>query len=357
MPSTASRRTARHLMWALPLLTGVAGYGYGFVARPVETPSASAVSSASAVVRPARYAGDPAVLFAETLMAIDPPESSSPPPTLSGLDSATLKQRLLELLASHGHPDLEAWAPPDPFLPEFYDLAQELGRQEGAAGLAWIEEHLPELRLSAMNAWAKQDPAAAFASIAASDRLNPCTSITLMELLGKQGEAGPDALLAALDRVPWHLFTEDDPTDPFYPSGPRFELPASTDVRLWADSGALRHLAEEGIWIPGALGSLAKTDPALAMAEWSARPPTANSDQNAVDLREILTQAARDDAQAASLKKLLTAPGGYAEDPHFREMLTKMSAENSGVAASLRTRFPGVFPESVGSDPGTSSKP
>jgi hypothetical protein len=176
-----------------------------------------------------------------------------------------------------------------------------------------------------------------------------------MKLLGKQGEAGPDALLAAVERVPWHLFTRSSVQDPFAPPGPTFYLPASfylptsAEVRLWAESGALRHLAEEGIWIPGALGSLAKTDAAMAMGEWSARPLWADPLQNTIDLREILTQASTDDTQAASLQKLLTAPGGYGDDPHFREMVEKMSAENSGVADSLRARFPGVFPDSSNS--------
>lgn len=145
-----------------------------------------------------------------------------------------------------------------------YAAAWELGRRQGAEAIPWIESLDPKLLVTAVDGWAKTGPDAVFDAVIASNRREPCSLGTLMELLQGKAGAGGAALKQACGEVPWELF-RDLPGDPFGFAG--LAIPDNGEVHPWIESGAERELAEQGVEITNLFQIWATRDPGSALAQ------------------------------------------------------------------------------------------
>ncbi|MDB6077400.1 MAG: hypothetical protein JWO82_1147 [Akkermansiaceae bacterium] len=337
------RKLAGHLIWLLPLVVGISAY-LGTRARMAGNRGPVVERAAAAELRPVPYHGDLNRLFDETRAAMNasgPPSSPATPQGSARPDTAALKSRLLELDARMG--DLPRWAWSEDDRQELMAVAREFEGREGIAALQWLDEKAPGLRDAAFTAWAEQDPVAAFEAIATSDRLNPCAPATVLTLLERQAQAGPAALLAAVDRVPWHLFPSDPVQDPFVPDpGPRF-VPDPASAHFWMSSGAARHLAEQGVYLSGVLGALARTDPEQALAEWTTWPLPAGSPRGLIDLESILQSATRQEDTGDRLRQaILNADETTAT--RLRAALGDLVTQDPNYANELHQLWPEIAP-------------
>jgi hypothetical protein len=281
-------RHLNHLIWILPALTGIVGYGLGH-----RIPAAAAQPPPTAIpeVRDLRSKN------ARVALASVPDqlktERERHAQRLATLTPVEIRLRLLALTAPKG-PDVDIFQRLS-FWEERNDLIEALAHQEGAEAATWMQDQLPHLRHLYMEAWAQLDPEAALDFVVHSQRPTPCSMQTLEEVLDMRARSGAAALREAIDEIPWYLFdpsNEHDAEMPGMVPGSDMvidpsEMPAEAADgdearnRMWLESGAARLIAERGIPVPEALSQWFEVDPQRALSEWidwPRRPEVSASD-------------------------------------------------------------------------------
>lgn len=338
------------LLWLVPPLLG----GMSFVvfrSLGLRNPIAEAGPVESTRVEPAtNHAADVGSLledFQATWNGIQRSESLS----ILGLDSATLRSRLLELKKKFdGLPEDTDWDIHERMATQLISMARELGKRQRAEAFEWILKECPDLGLATMSGWAESDPGSAFDAVISTGDQLPCDTPTLMKLLDHQADQGGQALLEACRKVPWELlyyrqtgFLGSD--DPF---GPAMELPEGADVAAWINSGSLTELASLGVDIDNVFSTWAKQDPAEALANRGTIPdleprapgrriaqilqPGTESPESLEAIRQALLALPPEELQKVS-RELFTTPGA--------------SRLNPGYAAKIAELYPMLEPPSA----------
>jgi hypothetical protein len=304
-----------HLIWLLPLLVGAAAWRHANQAALSGAGSSDLGQGRETPDRPDAYRGDPSALFEATLREHLLPPASEEAPSQAALTGEARRARLLSLFSrAEDYPMTSTNE-----TREMDELARDLGRQEGAAGLAWMDANLPAVRRFTMDGWADADPAAAFASLVRGDRINAGFHSTVMKLLaGKAAAGGSDALRAAVAQVPWPSFPRDDFSYPGYDESLVFPLQGS--AQAWIDSGVAQSMAEQGVQIRGLYKQWAEQDLTAALQAWTTWPPAKGS-RDAGQFQEIFDATARNPQGRQQLTDALESAG-----PELRQRLTPLIA-------------------------------
>lgn len=304
------KRHWNHLVWLLPLLTGIAAYALrpvdpGFAAQPRQKDARSERSLSLPEARAAL----------EAVPARFEEEKTQHAARLPTLTTGEIQLRLQLLTGQRAA--IGVWSERGMELrQEQLDLLASLARREGAAGAVWIQENLPVLRHLFIAAWGDQDAHAALEFVIRSDFPRPCAMSTLMKLLDRQADAGGVALNNAINRMPWYLF---DPSNRDEAESPEFMLhscglwylkvfdfaPGSDETkRVWLESGAARAVAEHGIPCDEALRDWFELDPSRALEEWSTWPRPSLDENSSSDFRAMIDNPLSTPEEIESLRDI-----------------------------------------------------
>jgi hypothetical protein len=290
--------------WVIPPLLALAGYFSADAVmdrRDASRAGAGKMTGGERVVRPK-------FTMEQALEEYEAEDVAKEPPKEPGMEE--LKQRILDLrkgLAGLSEQDEDYGELQGYHYEELESAAYQLGRRERAAGCEWIAEAAPELRLLVFDAWAHEEPEAAWQAIVRSERQPPCDINTLMMMLGKKAQESPHALKQACLEVPWDLFqycderTFDFRVDRNFTS---FEPQMSYghDVQVWLESGAARTLAEKGVPVQGFFEIWSEREPVAALKAWSEWPATS---QHGIQLVGMLSVNVSPDAPAEEIISVL----------------------------------------------------
>ncbi|MDB6079657.1 MAG: hypothetical protein JWO82_3404 [Akkermansiaceae bacterium] len=335
-PSPA--KILNHLIWVLPVLAGTGSY-YSTVAGAPDKDRQTMAGARPEESREPRSGDAGATL--EALIERQRQVAKQSAQAIPTLDGKALRERLLVLKGEsvQSGQSQKKWA----IYQETKTLTEELARREGAAGIAWLEANFPAVRLPAMEAWAKENPQAAFDYVTRSTVNSPCTCQTLIALLNAKADAGPETLKAAAAQVPWHLF-HPEPDNGSMARDYFWFVGTSGQHQTWLASGLPRSLAEQGIVLEGVLPCWFEIDPPRALQEWSTWPRQ-TFDQAAYDLCSMLgprdcTSLPDFDGLNETLRK--------ADPPvlaRIVEVFGYIARKDREIGNVYRANFPGLVPE------------
>jgi hypothetical protein len=234
-------------------------------------------------------------------------------------------------------------------------LARELGQREKETGVRWLLENFSKAYFFGMDAWAGSDPEGALEFVAHSDFARPCSKDALMTVLNAQAKQGPEALRSAVGRLPLEAFNEEYRSD-IYGNETKgdgegefvgLEMPEDAALkRVWRDSGAARAMADGGLQMRDLFEPWFEDDPAAALENW-ATWPWLKDDERDRDFTGWLYGRARSDEAAEEAKRVLAEA-----TPETRaRAIEALSGEGEEDRATLRQRFPELFPEAAAPGP------
>lgn len=280
-------------LWLLPPLLAVAGY---FSADAVMAARQSGDGKVAAKVH--TRTERPKFTVEQAMEAYDAERFSGGEPREPS--TAELKQHILDLkkeLASfpeEGDDSSEAKGYHHMLLEM---AAFKLGTADQAAACEWMAENAPELRLITFDAWAYEDPAAAWQSIIQGQRQPPCDINTLMRLLKERAKTEPATLKQACLDVPWHLVRYVEGHKLRHRADGNFtqfeaNISYGDHAEVWAQTGAARALAERGVPILGFFSAWADIAPAEAVKAWAEWPAVEGLEGEFIDI--LSSNAAED---------------------------------------------------------------
>ncbi len=247
----------RFLLWLVPPLAGLAGYGF----TPSATEAADAAAGTRAAERKATYTvnqldGLVDGLREARLQASKPAGEQFPQDVTAG----DLKARLL--LLKQQQETNNPWEDGFRLDGQITAIVRRLG-EDGETHLAWMRENHPEGLPYFIDAWATKDPRSALDHLISSPSPGLFAHATLMDALHKVGKDDPSAFLEYVKSVPWQNFLFSD--DPF---SSRSHVERKEDAALWIESGAAVLMLEQGVEIGGVFGPWAEQAPDAAMQAW-----------------------------------------------------------------------------------------
>jgi hypothetical protein len=318
-----------HAMWIMPLLVAVLANRWPSVVRQQQQRLPTAISEKRQEIE--RQRRDISTVFAELDLSITE-AAKQRQAKIDTLTVGQLRQLLLELDAL---PTPDDFQKQEAIYQEACQLAERLGREEGAAAVEWTNRHIPGVRESALFGWAAKQPDRVFDFITASQRAHPCSASLLMDLIDRQSHGDPIALAAVAARVPWQLF------DPASERGfDDLTIPVG-ESQTWMDSGVARSLVERGLRVSGLFGQWYEKDPQQALSTWADWPGSVDS--RTYDLEEILGPQSDSEERAKQLMQAVNQA-----DPATRnkmaETLEQIAKNNPMLAKALRDRLPNLFP-------------
>jgi len=345
-------RFSNHLMWVLPLVTGVVVYGLAVRQR----------DAGQAVERKATVSREPTVRdLKEALTELEEAEDShreNLAKEVKDLSGEELRQRLTLLMEAKQHTKSgDQWRA---VAHECDVLAREIGGREGEAGVHWLLENLPGAYNEGMTGWAAAHPDAALAYVIASDLPKPCSNKVIIQLLNQRIADGGDALKDAVEQVPWEKFDRNH-RDDLYGSDyvgdgepvMGLKIPDEPELKaVWQSSGALRIMAEQGVDMRDAFDGWFERAPEEALTEWASWPwPPVypeSVDWKTSTLRDWLEVSHGDDEndeEAGPERRMAeVARAISATTPDVRSKVLSAIKAKWAVADYLRARFPEVQP-------------
>jgi len=300
----------RFLLWLVPPLAGLAGYGF----TPRAADAADAAAGQRAAERKATYTvhhldGLVDGLKEARLQASKPATEQFP----QDVTDEDLKARIL--LLKQRLETTEDWEIGDRIHRQIASIVRCLG-DEGETHLAWMRENHPEGLPYFIDAWAIKDPRSALDHLISSPSPGSCPHSTLMDALHKVGKDDPQAFLEYVKSVPWQNFLFSD--DPF---GSRSYVERKEDAVLWIESGAAPLMLEQGVEISGIFGPWAEQAPDAAMQAWMEKGnPT--SDASIAALHAMLNVRSLTPDQSRALDKSLS----HMDDASLARMKTAWTA-------------------------------
>ncbi len=247
----------RFLLWLIPPLAGLAGYG--FTPRSVE--AADAVAGGRLAERRATYTLHNIEGFVDGVKEAGQQTSNPATEQFPGdVTDADLKARLL--LLKQQQKTNNPWEDGFRLDSQIGAIVRHLGEQ-GETHLAWMRENHPEGLPYFIDAWSRKDPRAALDHVISSPSPGSCPHATLMDALHQVGKDDPYVFLEYVKSIPWQnfLFTDD-------PFGSRSHVERKEDAAFWIESGAASLMLEQGVEISGVFGHWAEQAPEAAMQAW-----------------------------------------------------------------------------------------
>lgn len=223
---------------------------------------------------------------------------------------------------------------------KWWRIGRELGERAGKEGLAWVNQTCPDALPGFMEGWARKEPHEVLGHIERSKDPMPCSKETLMNLLKRLGSDDPQALQAAVGRVPWELFVLGG--DPFNTddTGMRPGLAPTDDVKIWLGSGVARQMAEQGVYLNNLFSKWAAEDLPGAIAGWSEWP----AQERKGWMYELETMLEDSSRSPEGLERLQGALSGLDENAagKVREALGRLQEIQPGRAKKLNDKIPAL---------------